>query len=145
MKNGGGSRVAFIDETTSREQFYQVILPKFIMKSPYELIAISSAAAADGDNWISRMLNIKDVAGESIISSNSVQVVCKACRKLEPKEMIKCRHIKEVNLRRERERESKARRERFSKAYEQEGLGEENRQENLGVTTRLPMMPPDEP
>ncbi|MHA1682406.1 MAG: hypothetical protein ACTSUE_15825 [Promethearchaeota archaeon] len=119
-----------IDEAahTSRDLFYRVILPVHYVRRT-ALVAISSPV--DADNWFSRLMNMKDANGEPLIFSSSVQVVCKACRKLEPKEMIKCRHVKEANPR----HKDKTKRSRFDQAYDEEGLTDQNLQENYGEST----------
>ena len=96
------------------------------------LIAISSPG--DSDNWFSRIMRFKNQHGYPLFFSYQFRDVCKNCRKLEPSEMIKCTHMKNAQTQafhKDREKRSK-----HSQAYQQQGMGDRDLEENFGIITR---------
>jgi len=108
--------------------FYCVIVPVATVWST-ALIAISSPK--DNDNWFTRLMQI-ETNGERVFMSFSFNAVCRACKKLEPREMVQCTHTKHsVPLHKDQQKMDK-----ILLAYEAEGLEQEYMQENLGIPTR---------
>jgi len=109
--------------------FYCVILPVATVWST-ALIAISSPK--DSDNWFTRLMRVTDATGKDVFMSFSFQSVCRECKKLEPREMVRCTHTKnETPLHKDQHKMAK-----LQLAYEMENMTEEYMQEHLGIATR---------
>jgi len=128
---GFGANIIIIDEAASvrKDMFYCVILPVATVWST-ALIAISSPK--DSDNWFTRLMRVTDATGKDVFMSFSFQSVCRECKKLEPREMVRCTHTKNTTpLHKDKHKMDK-----LQLAYEMENMTEEYMQEHLGIPTR---------
>lgn len=94
------------------------------------MILISSPE--DEDNWFSRLLSLTDENGKKILFSFRFTSVCKQCKTKPPREMIKCKKAKSaIPPHKEKKKTLK-----YGKAYEAEGLQDQNLRENYGEITK---------
>jgi len=94
------------------------------------MILISSPE--DSDNWFSRLLSLKNENGKNILFSFKFVSVCEECRKKPPQEMKKSKMAKNaIPPHKEKKKTLK-----YGKAYESEGLQDQNLRENYGEITK---------
>jgi len=120
-----------VDEAAhvDRDTFYRTVLP---VASMYGTALILISSPVDSDNWYSRWMSFTDNSGETLFPVYSFQGACAECRRLNGREMLKCTHQR-GSVPRHKDQSKVV---KYGKAYEQEGIMEQNLQENHGIITR---------